>query len=115
MSKDLIRGFLLAHNAPKEIMDALGLLGEPISYPTISIGAVSELPKLQDLLEDIWHISGAARVINVFNVEGIKTTEDLLKLTPNYLLRTPNFGRKSLNIVKEMLAKHNLQLGSLDT
>ena len=38
--------------------------------------------------------------------------EDLTALSDVQLLRTPNFGRKSLNEIKEVLAEHGMTLGN---
>ena len=51
------------------------------------------------------------RVMNGLKSNGIDTIEDLVKLTEGEILRTPNFGRKSLNEVKEVLSGMNLKLG----
>ena len=42
----------------------------------------------------------------------MKTIGDLIQKTPGELLRTPNFGRKSMNEVKEVLASMGLNLGT---
>ncbi len=42
----------------------------------------------------------------------MKTIGDLIQKTPGELLRTPNFGRKSINEVKEVLAAMGLNLGT---
>ena len=51
------------------------------------------------------------RVMNGLKSNNINTIEDLVKLTEGEILRTPNFGRKSLNEVKEVLSGMNLKLG----
>tara|TARA_R100000458_G_C8032436_1_gene87351 strand:- start:48 stop:470 length:423 start_codon:yes stop_codon:yes gene_type:complete len=51
------------------------------------------------------------RVMNGLKSNNINTIEDLVKLTEGEILRTPNFGRKSLNEVKEVLSCMNLKLG----
>ena len=93
MTKDLIRGFLLAHNAPEEILSALNLLGEPLSV----IPQPCFLPKS---IKD-WALS--VRASNVLIASGIDTKTKLLSLCESELLRLPNFGRKSLNEVKEYI------------
>lgn len=40
----------------------------------------------------------------------VKTIADLVRLTEHELLRLPNFGRKSLNEIKNKLAMHGLCL-----
>mgnify|MGYP001342443176 FL=1 len=51
------------------------------------------------------------RVMSGLKNNEIDTIEDLVKLTEGEILRTPNFGRKSLNEVKEVLSNMNLKLG----
>ena len=51
------------------------------------------------------------RVMSGLKNNEIDTIEDLVKLTEGEILRTPNFGRKSLNEVKEVLSGMNLKLG----
>ena len=51
------------------------------------------------------------RTINALEIEKLKTLRDLVKKTPHELIRIPNFGRKSLNEVKELLNGMSLSLG----
>ena len=51
------------------------------------------------------------RVTNALHCEEIKTVQQLIEKKEGELLRLPNFGRKSLNELKELLADHNLKLG----
>ena len=37
---------------------------------------------------------------------------DLVQKTESEMLRTPNFGRKSLNEIKEIILSHNLEFGT---
>ena len=41
----------------------------------------------------------------------IATVADLVRMTEGELLREPNFGRKSLDAIKRVLAEHGLTLG----
>lgn len=47
---------------------------------------------------------------NCLNVENIKTVGQLCGLTENELLKLPNFGRKSLKEIKEVLTKLGVSL-----
>lgn len=51
------------------------------------------------------------RVVNGFHNAGIETVGDLVGRTESELLRIPNFGRLSLNAVKEFLVARGLRLG----
>ena len=51
------------------------------------------------------------RVMNGLKNDGIDTIGDLVKLTEGEFLRTPNFGRKSLNEIREVLSCMSLKLG----
>lgn len=52
----------------------------------------------------------SVRALNCFKNEGIRTVRDLVVLPEAELLRVPNFGRRTLREVKEILAVFNLQL-----
>lgn len=52
----------------------------------------------------------SVRSLNCFKNEGIRTVQDLATKSEAELLRAPNFGRKSLNEVKEMLNVFGLKL-----
>ncbi|RME85275.1 MAG: DNA-directed RNA polymerase subunit alpha, partial [Zetaproteobacteria bacterium] len=58
-----------------------------------------------DDLEMSWRTS------NTLKAQGIMTVGELVRHTPQELLRTPNFGRKSLAEIEEALARHGLRLG----
>lgn len=57
----------------------------------------------------------SVRTRNPLLNDNILTIEDLVKKTEGELLRTPHFGRKSLNEVKEALSRLNLCLESTQT
>ena len=64
---------------------------------------------------DIWRIDEiefSARTANSLKSEGIVTLGDLVAIPEPEFLRFPNFGRKSLNEVKEVLAALGLSLAS---
>ena len=52
----------------------------------------------------------SVRALNCFKNEGIRTVRDLVVLTEAELLRVPNFGRRTLREVKEILAVFDLKL-----
>jgi DNA-directed RNA polymerase subunit alpha len=49
--------------------------------------------------------------MNCLNNEGIKTVRELITKTDEELLKSVNFGRKSLNEIKEALKELGLTLG----
>ena len=51
------------------------------------------------------------RVMSGLKNNGIDTIRDLVKLTEGEFLRIPNFGRKSLNEIREVLSGMSLELG----
>ncbi|MBI2955733.1 MAG: DNA-directed RNA polymerase subunit alpha [Acidobacteria bacterium] len=53
----------------------------------------------------------SVRAYNCLKNANIRTIGDLVVRTEQEMLRTKNFGRKSLNEIKELLARMNLQLG----
>jgi DNA-directed RNA polymerase alpha subunit len=53
----------------------------------------------------------SSRSMNCLNNEGIKTVRELITKTDEELLKSVNFGRKSLNEIKEALKELGLTLG----
>ena len=53
----------------------------------------------------------SVRSMNCLKNDNIIYIGDLVQKTENEMLRTPNFGRKSLNEIKEVLAGMSLYLG----
>ena len=54
------------------------------------------------------------RVMSGLKTSGIDTIGDLVKLTEGEFLRTPNFGIKSLNEVREVLSGMSLKMGEVN-
>jgi DNA-directed RNA polymerase alpha subunit len=70
------------------------------------------LAKRDHLDERILRIEGlSARTRNVLTAAGIHTIADLVQRGEDELLRVPNFGRRSVNEIKAVLAVWNLYLG----
>lgn len=90
-NKDLILGFLLGKDAPAKIIEALSTLHE------------TPFPK-KNLPEDIKEWSISIRTANCLHYADVRTLSELLSLTESELLKTPNFGRKSLNELKQYIA-----------
>lgn len=64
-----------------------------------------------DLLRKVEELELSVRSANCLKNENIVYIGDLVRKTEAEMLRTPNFGRKSLNEIKEVLQQMNLELG----
>jgi len=65
----------------------------------------------QNLIDDVCYMEWSVRVSNVFKENDIKTLFDLVKCSPNELLKFHRLGRRSLNEIQEVLAQIGLSLG----
>jgi DNA-directed RNA polymerase subunit alpha len=73
--------------------------------------AHSELPFNAALLKKVDELELSVRSANCLKNDNIVYIGDLIQKTEAEMLRTPNFGRKSLNEIKEVLAVMGLHLG----
>ncbi|CAN1490655.1 MAG: DNA-directed RNA polymerase subunit alpha [Caulobacter sp.] len=73
--------------------------------------AKPELPFNPALLKKVDELELSVRSANCLKNDNIVYIGDLIQKTEAEMLRTPNFGRKSLNEIKEVLAGMNLHLG----
>jgi DNA-directed RNA polymerase alpha subunit len=64
------------------------------------------------LNESIDNLYFSIRVENVLKLKNIKTVSDLISCTRYDLLRSPNFGKKSLKEVEDALDQHGLWLSN---
>jgi len=71
----------------------------------------SELPFNKNLLRKVDELELSVRSANCLKNDNIVYIGDLVQKTEQEMLRTPNFGRKSLNEIKEVLAQMGLHLG----
>jgi DNA-directed RNA polymerase subunit alpha len=71
----------------------------------------SELPFNKNLLRKVDELELSVRSANCLKNDNIVYIGDLVQKTEAEMLRTPNFGRKSLNEIKEVLAQMGLHLG----
>lgn len=69
------------------------------------------LPFNRNLLRKVDELELSVRSANCLKNDNIVYIGDLVQKTENEMLRTPNFGRKSLNEIKEVLKVMNLELG----
>ena len=73
----------------------------PIEEPTLNV----------NLLRKVEELELSVRSANCLKNDEIIYIGDLVQKTESEMLRTPNFGRKSLNEIKEILTSMNLELG----
>ena len=67
----------------------------------------------KNLLRKVEELELSVRSANCLKNENIVYIGDLVQKTESELLRTPNFGRKSLNEIKEVLLEMGVELGML--
>jgi len=70
-----------------------------------------ELPFNRNLLKKVEELELSVRSANCLKNDNIIYIGDLVQKSESDMLRTPNFGRKSLNEIKEVLAMFGLHLG----
>jgi DNA-directed RNA polymerase subunit alpha len=70
-----------------------------------------ELPFNPTLLKKVDELELSVRSANCLKNDNLVYIGDLVQKTENDMLRTPNFGRKSLNEIKEVLTQMGLYLG----
>ena len=72
---------------------------------------IQELPFNPALLKKVDELELSVRSANCLKNDNIVYIGDLIQKSEAEMLRTPNFGRKSLNEIKEVLAQMGLHLG----
>lgn len=72
---------------------------------------IAELPFNKNLLLKVDELELSVRSANCLKNDNIIYIGDLVQKTESEMLRTPNFGRKSLNEIKELLGNMDLHLG----
>ena len=73
--------------------------------------AIPELAFNPALLKKVDELELSVRSANCLKNDNITYIGDLIQKSESEMLRTPNFGRKSLNEIKEVLAQMGLHLG----
>ena len=81
---------------------------EPISRPAAQ-EAITEINK--NLLRSVNELELSVRAANCLKNANIKTIADLVQKSESDMLRTKNFGKKSLTEIKEILAEMGLSFG----
>jgi DNA-directed RNA polymerase subunit alpha len=88
------------------------------SVPSHGMGSISAAEAEQDanqlnryLLKKVDELELSVRSANCLKNDNIIYIGDLVQKTEAEMLRTPNFGRKSLNEIKEVLSSMGLRLG----
>ena len=82
---------------------------EPKEHPSDEEN--EDLPFSRNLLRKVDELELSVRSANCLKNDNIVYIGDLVLKTEYEMLRTPNFGRKSLNEIKEVLKGMNLELG----
>lgn len=72
---------------------------------------ISDLPFSRHLLRKVDELELSVRSANCLKNDNIVYIGDLVQKSESEMLRTPNFGRKSLNEIKEVLVQMELSLG----
>jgi DNA-directed RNA polymerase subunit alpha len=73
--------------------------------------SIPELAFNPALLKKVDELELSVRSANCLKNDNITYIGDLIQKSESEMLRTPNFGRKSLNEIKEVLAQMGLHLG----
>ena len=98
--------------AARILQDQLKLFGSTQESEVVArIPDTDEAALNRHLLRKVEEIELSVRSANCLKNDNIIYIGDLVQKTENDMMRTPNFGRKSLNEIKEKLADMGLQLG----
>ena len=81
----------------------------PVEAPIKEVSTEPEFNK--NLLRKVDELELSVRSMNCLKNDNIIYIGDLVQKTESEMLRTPNFGRKSLNEIKEVLNSMSLYLG----
>ena len=82
---------------------------EPVEMPTPAIE--QQQPTNPNLFKSVDELELSVRSANCLQNANIRTIGELVQRTEAEMLKTKNFGRKSLNEIKEVLQSMGLQLG----
>lgn len=99
----------LAARILKDQLDLFINFDEPQHIGEAGMGA--DLPFNKNLLRKVDELELSVRSANCLKNDNIIYIGDLVQKSESEMLRTPNFGRKSLNEIKEVLGHMGLNLG----
>ena len=97
-----------------EIKEAISKVITGLPLPLVQISdeeAKEDLPFNRNLLRKVDELELSVRSANCLKNDNIIYIGDLVQKSEGEMLRTPNFGRKSLNEIKEVLSSMSLYLG----
>jgi hypothetical protein len=111
---DLLRTPNFGRKSVVEIKDVLAQIGLELGqdlpdWPPNDLEIVA--PRAAKLFERVDDLVLSVRSANCLKNDGLNYIGELVQKTEAEMLRTPNFGRKSLNEIKELLAESGLHLG----
>lgn len=100
-------------SAASILQDQLSLFGPQRfqEQPAIEIKDHTETNLDPSLLKKVDELELSVRSANCLKNDNIVYIGDLIQKSESEMLRTPNFGRKSLSEIKEVLGRLNLELG----
>jgi len=97
--------------AARIIQDQLQLFINFVEVEEKKEASAEELKFDRNLLKKVDELELSVRSANCLKNDNIVYIGDLVRKTEAEMLRTPNFGRKSLNEIKEVLSGMNLRFG----
>lgn len=111
---DLLRTSIIGSKMLAQIDDALSQLGLGLGanvpgWPPPYLGSIAE--KIAPFLRRVDDLELSVRTMNCLRGEDIFYLGELVQKSEVEMLRVPNFGRKSLNEIKEVLAQAGLHFG----
>ncbi len=100
----------LAAKLIKDHMSIFINFEEPTELPEESVESYND-PRLEHLDRSVEELELSVRSYNCLKNANIQTIRELVQKSENEMLKTKNFGRKSLNEIKEILTRMGLGLG----
>jgi DNA-directed RNA polymerase subunit alpha len=101
----------LAAKLVKDHMSIFINFEEPTDVSDVVIENTSNDPRLEYLDRSVEELELSVRSYNCLKNANIQTIRELVQKSENEMLKTKNFGRKSLNEIKDILVKMGLALG----